>query len=364
MRSFSSALNPSQEKLDEAIRLLSDPAHSEPGLLLIRTIALALRKGDPLQTVDVFRSLPRFLDLKSECRRLYWTMRTMWETDQEGMAHDYAREAIDILWKGLSTDFVLPLGSLAGLILRDPKLILQLVTGYCKTRPLSPYPYIYMATQVGPEAGFKLMSDLVRTNVPNIVDCFHFDYKPPVLMARPEDEAQVRHQMLRMWVETASASGNYVKLFPLFHPSGKMDQRASRATKTIRLIFGVDRVEIFELYVSELIKVVEKKLEKSHLDSNLTERILDALGRGQQVDISNLGKDLLTQLLYIAWKALLGKDPTPESSVNELMKQRIDTEEEDGEEKDEDFVDSEPSGTEGKTSWSQPISTQSIEGSR
>jgi hypothetical protein len=160
-------------------------------------------------------------------------------------------------------------------------------------------------------------------------------------MARPDDGASVRHEVLQLWVDMAAASGNYLKLFPMFDPWGKLGQRASRVLKTSRIIYGVDRIYIYEKYLGELMKVVEKKMEKGHLDRSMTERVLDALLRGQQIDLSPGGKEILGRLLQMSWKRLVGKDPTPEITVQELMKQLMGTEEEeDDEEEDEEFVDS------------------------
>jgi hypothetical protein len=336
IRSFVTSIEPQEEKLDEAIRLLE--LCTEPHHLLIKAIVLALRHEDSL---ELFTSLPSFSEVKPECRRLYWTMRLLLERGDEATSQVYAKQAAPLLTKALPPEFALLLGPITGYILRDNKMIQHLINMYCKAKPLSPYPYVYLAKLLNADHAFKLLTPLIRTTVPNIINCFYFDFKPPFLMARPDDGASVRREVLQLWVDMAAASGNYLKLFPLFNPSGKLDQRASRVLNTSRVVFGVDRISICEMYLGELVNAVERKIEKGHLDRSMTERVLDALVRGQQIDLSPSGKEILGRLLQMCWRSLVGKDPTPDITVHELMKQLIDTEEEeDDEEEDEEFVDS------------------------
>jgi hypothetical protein len=99
--------------------------------------------------------------------------------------------------------------------------------------------------------------------------------------------------------------------------------------------------------MAELVKVVEKKTVKGHMDRSMTTRVLDALVRGQQIELSQGGNEILEKQLQLSWKNLVGKDPPAEITVQELMKQLMGTEEEEeDEEEDEEFVDSSGKDTE------------------
>jgi hypothetical protein len=340
IRSFVTALDPQPGKIGEALDLLSHGSVAEPRYLLVRAIAHALRGDPPDAALGILLALPRFPDVKAECRRLYWTIRMLDETGRRAGAGDLAREAIAMLARGLPAEFALPLVAMAAEIVRDTRVLNQLIATFCKTKPMSPYPYIALARLSNPEPAFKIIALLVRATTPNILNLFYFDFKPPFLMARPDDGARAKHDVLQLYVDTAAASGAYLKLFPLFNPSGKLDRKPSRALKTSRVIFGVDRIEIFEKYTVEFLKVVERRMEKGHLDANTTERALDALVRAGQLDTAESFRAALAALLRHTRRSMVGADAPPDATVADLLKQTAETEEEDDEEEDEDFVGS------------------------
>ena len=343
IRSYVTSSEPEPRCLQEAIALLSEDCTSEPRLKLNAAIAKALQNNQPLETVDTFTNLAPFSQPKLECRRLYWTIRTMLETHQAERARPYAQEALQFFkaQTALPTEFALPLVSIAAEVLQDRHILKQRIDSFPKGKIPSPYPHLILARLSPPDQAFKLVSDLVRANYANIVNFFHFDFRPPFLMARPDDNNQVRHDVLQMFIDSAAASGNYMKLLGLFNPSNKLDQKASKVMTKNRYIYGIDRYDIFEKYTRELTKIAEEKMQKKGLDGPMTERVMDAIIRGQALETTEGLKQALDELFVIAWKDITGKDPTPEATVNELVRIHLDNEDDydDDEEEDGEFVD-------------------------
>jgi hypothetical protein len=183
--------------------------------------------------------------------------------------------------------------------------------------------------------------ELVRTNTTAIINVFHFDFKPPFLMARPDDAAKVKHDVLSLFIDSACVSGNFMKIFSLFNPSDKLDGKASRSLRTVRTFYGIDRLDIFERYVKELNKIVMKKMEKGRRDNQLMQRAMDSLERGTLTEMTPGLKSALEELFVMVWKAVVGKDPEPESNVQDLK--RFMANEEEDEEEDDEFVNEDSS---------------------
>jgi hypothetical protein len=352
IRSYVTATDPSSAKLEEAISLLSHSSVREPRFLLLRGLARAIRNDSPQDALTLLVRLPPFETAKSECRRLYWVMRILDESDLRPEAMGFAKQAITLLSKGLPPEYGFPLISLAAEILGDRNLLQQVIEPYAKSKPLSPYPYIALAKLSPPDVAFRLIAPLVRTTVPTIVNLFYFDFKPPFLMARPDDGARVRHEVLDIFVNSAAASGSYLKLFPLFNPSGKLDRKHSRALKSSPVLFGVNRITIFEKYTEELLKVVEKK---GKLNRDMSERALDALVRASQLEVSEHFRELIRRLLKFTWEKMVGGEMPQDATVPELLRQ-ITAEEEDDEEEDEEFIE--------ESSSSEPTQGGKIENSK
>jgi hypothetical protein len=286
IRSYVTTTEPNEENLLEAIRILSAGSLTDDRLRLIHAIALALRNDDPGLTANYFTQLQPFADPKPECRRLYWTMRMLTETGADQAAIPYARQALTLLDSSLPTDFLFPLVSLAAYLLQDRGTLQRLVDMSGKTKISSPHPFLSLARLSLPGPAFKLMSGLVRTTAMPVTNISAFDFKPPFLMARSDDVPRVRNEVLQLFVDSPIASGNCVKLFFLFNPTKKVDQKVSRVLTKSRVLFGVDRLLIFEPYVRELTDLVAKKAEKGSIESALMDRALDSLVRGSQLEVS------------------------------------------------------------------------------
>jgi hypothetical protein len=170
------------DKLAEAIELLSHESITDPRFILIQAIARGIQNESPLEALTILSELPEFIEWKLECRRSEVT--------------EHARKAIALLAKGVAAEYAFPLVSLAAEILGDVKVLRDMIGIYCKTKPLSPFPYIALARLSSPEAAFKLIEPLVLTNAPNIVNLFSFDFKTPFLMARPDDGFRYSQFML------------------------------------------------------------------------------------------------------------------------------------------------------------------------
>ena len=334
IRSFINAAEPNKATLNEAIQLLSCGDNSPP-LMLINAIAHALLGDNPEVTAEMLFKLEPFNKPKKEARRLYWLMRLLIQTGQPNKAIDAANAALK-LKSELTPDFAIPLQCLAAEIFQDKKIYQDTISSYCKTRIQSPYPFIGLAKDSPPNEAFNIISKLVRPQSVNITSFFHFDFKPPFLMATPDDSNTVRHDILQLFVENAVKSGNYFKIFGLFNPSFKLDRKASKVLSKNRIIYGIDRLWVFEQYVRELTKQYIAKGDK--VDNNLQERAIDALARGAQVDSTESLTDALEALFNYIWKKLNDSDPPPGASVNELINMLTGQEEEDDEEEDTDFV--------------------------
>ncbi|OHS95806.1 hypothetical protein TRFO_38053 [Tritrichomonas foetus] len=345
IRSFCQASEPNKDTLNEAIELLSCGDGSPP-LMLINAIAHALLGEDPHKTAEMLLGLQDFPKPKKEARRLYWLIRSMIEIGHPEQAKPAADKAMK-LRSSLTTDYALPLQCLAAEVYQNKKIYQDAINTYCKSRIPSPYPYIGLAKQSNPHEAFNLILKLVRPQSVNITNFYHFEFKPPFLLAKPDDSYNVRHEILKLYVENATASGNYLKLFGLFNPSMKVDRKASKVLSKNRIIYGIDRLWVFEKYIRELTKACIAKGEK--MDSNLIDRAIDSLARGTQVELTDGLKEALEELFNFMWKLNKGSDPPPDASVSELINIITGQEEED-EEEDTDFKesDSEEDGNEAR----------------
>jgi hypothetical protein len=232
---------------------------------------------------------------------------------------------------------------MAASILHEGKALQRLVDMSGKSKIQSPLPHLALARLSAAATAFSLMSGLVRVTSFPVTNIFAFDFKPPFLMARPDDISRIRAEVLQLFVDSAIASGNFTKLVFLFNPTNNIDQKVSRVLTKNRVIYGVDRLLVFELYVRELVNLVSKKSEKKSLESALLDRCLDALVRGSQVEVSPNMRTYLDQLFGMVWKTVNGEPAPAEATVKDLLRLITDTEEED-EEEDADFVESSGDG--------------------
>ncbi|KAK8891884.1 hypothetical protein M9Y10_029106 [Tritrichomonas musculus] len=338
IRSFISAPDPNKNTLNEAIQLLSCD-DSSPSLMLMNAIAHALLGDDINGTIKMLVNLPVFEKPKKEARKLYWTIRLMLSTGQRERAKEAAAASFQLKSKFNSEhlSYALYLLCIAADVFQEKKKYQEIISQYCKSRILSPYPFIGLAKMLPPKEANDVISKLVRPNSVNITSFFHFDFKPPFLMAKPDDITSVRHDVLQLFVDSAAASGNYQKLFGLFNPSMKLDRKASKVLSKNRIIYGIDRLDVFAKYIKELLKVLVQKGDK--IKNDLMERAIDALARGAQVELTDNLKEPLEELFNYLWKRQTGNDPPPEASVNELINMIMGRDEEEDEEEDADFVD-------------------------
>lgn len=340
IKSFTAAAEPDKKKLNEAIQLLSC-GDSSPQLLLINAIAHALLGDDPQETIQVLANLPVFEKPKKEARKLYWIIRLLIEIGQRENAKEPAKAAFDLKSK-LTPDFALYLQCIAADAFQEKEIYEKVISTYCKTshgkdRIICPYPFIGLARLLPPKDAYKTLSKLVRPKSVNITNFFHFDFKPPFLMAKPDDITLVRHDILELFVDSATESGNYKELFGLFHPSMKIDRKTSKVLKNNRNIYGIDRLDIFAKYIKELTKELISKGDK--IKNDLLERALDALCRGGQVELTDNLNEAMTGLFNFMWKRQTGNDPPQDASVNELINLITGKDEEEDEEEDDDFID-------------------------
>ncbi|KAH0785801.1 hypothetical protein GPJ56_010201 [Histomonas meleagridis] len=327
-------------KLNEAIQLLDNENSNLPQLQMLRAISHALKNDDPYEVIQMLLRIPPFDKPKREARRLYWLIRLMVETNQIEDGSQIANESLKLI-PTLQTDFAVPLLCYTALMTHDTKLLSNAISTYCKSRVVSPLPYIFLAKESPPKEAFLLIKKIVRPNCLNINNFFHFEYKPPFLMERIDDYKQIRHDILDIFINSACASGNFKELMRLFHPSGLLNQRPSKVLSQNQSIYGINRQDIYEKYVRELSKVcgVKGDVKKEYI-----ERAIDALARGTKMNCTDSLIDALEELLSIMWKRQTGKEPTEETTVQQLINliNGIDddeNEEEDDEEEDGTFVD-------------------------
>lgn len=340
--------NNEQEKklrnlLSEAIELLNSGDNSPP-LMLYNAIAHALINDNPQQTLKILLDLPVFEKPKKEARRLYWTIRLLLETGDKSKKAQELAALVPKLKSDLPPDFAMYLQCIAADAFHEKKLYHDLNNAYCKARIQCPYPSIRLAQMAQPNEAFSIISKLVRPQSVNIVSFFHFDFKPPFLMAKPNDITQIRRDIIELFVKNAADSGNFQSLFVFINPSMKLDGKVSKVLKSSgRIIYGVDRMKIFALYVRELTKMVIAKGDRITNEKDKDkpqERAIDVLMRASHIDLTDELNEALEELFNYLWKKYTGTEPTAEASTNQLiniMSGRSDEEED--EEEDGDFVD-------------------------
>lgn len=131
----------------EAINLLSEDVTNEPRIQLNKCIALALVDKSPEETAEMFTTITSFSEPKAECRRLYWTIRTLAESGQRDRAKPYATDALAFASSDqqLKDEFILPLVSIAADILQNEAVLKAKIKSYPKGKILSPYPHLILA---------------------------------------------------------------------------------------------------------------------------------------------------------------------------------------------------------------------------
>lgn len=335
------------QSLNEAISLLEGEDSQNLKLMYALALALLSTPESSQKSLDILQSIETFTKPKKEARKLYWIIRLSKELSQDNKITDEkikarCRQALDLA-KSLPNDFSVSLVSEAAEALGMENILKEQIDKTIKSKILSPLPFVSLSRlqkETHPDLAFNTITKITRNNSSNIFNFFHFDFHPPFLMARPDDINMIRAEILNIFIYTASKSGNYKSLVCLFNPSRKFDKKASKVLKTNRFIFGIDRIDIFEIYVEELTKIIETG-DKFNKDPLLKEMGIDALVKGTQIEISEQFNEKLEHLFAVMWKKQTGQDSTEESSINDLINLingREPNEEED-EEEDGEFVD-------------------------